>query len=315
MPPALDHFADRLSAAVERAGTPLCVGLDPRLDRLPDGLVAGHLEKHPGEPLRGAAEAIFEFCSRVLETVSGEVGVIKLQNAYFETVGPHGLDVFCRLIRRVRELGLIAISDSKRGDIGTSSAAYATAHLGNVIVGGDEVEVIGADAVTVNPYFGIDGVEPFVREAVENGRGIFVLVKTSNPSGVEVQDLSSGSRKVYEEVAGHVWDWARDHLGRCGYSAVGAVVGATYPTQLAELRREMPGAIFLVPGFGAQGGRAEDVRQAFDEEGRGAIINSSRGIIFAYRQPRHRGLPPERFEEAVLAATRSAKEQIAAALS
>ncbi len=309
-----NHFADRLNSAVEEAGTPLCVGLDPRLDQLPDGLVAKHLEKHPGDPLRGASEAIFEFGSRVLEAVSSEVGVIKLQNAFFEVVGPPGLDVFCRLIKRVRELGMIAISDSKRSDIGSSSAAYATAHLGRVDIAGEGIEVIGADAVTVNPYFGTDGVEPFVQEAVEHGRGIFVLVKTSNPSGVEVQDLHSGSRKVYEEVADRVWDWARRYVGKCGYSAVGAVVGATYPEQLPSLRAEMPGAIFLVPGFGAQGGKAEDIKLAFDEKGRGAIINSSRGIIFAYRKPEHEGLPPERFEEAVLAATRSAKEQIAAVL-
>ncbi len=309
-----NHFADRLTAAVERAKTPLCVGLDPRLDQLPDGLVARHLDAHRGEPLVAAAEAIFEFGSRVLEAISGEVGVVKLQNAFFEVVGPPGLDVFCRLIRRVRELGMIAISDSKRSDIGSSSAAYATAHLGKVSIGESKLEVIGADAVTVNPYFGTDGVEPFIQEAVRNGRGVFVLVKTSNPSGVEVQDLHAGSRRVYEEVADRVWAWARRHVGKCGYSAVGAVVGATYPEQLPGLRAEMPGAIFLVPGFGAQGGKAEDVALAFDESGRGAIINSSRGIIFAHRKPEHEGLPSERFEEAVLAATRSAKEQIAAAL-
>jgi orotidine-5'-phosphate decarboxylase len=209
---------------------------------------------------------------------------------------------------------MVAISDSKRSDIGSSSAAYAVAHLGAVSIGDRDLEVIGADAVTVNPYFGTDGVEPFIEEAVRRGRGVFVLVKTSNPSGVEVQDLKAGSRKVYEEVADRVWDWARRHLGECGYSAVGAVVGATYPEQLPSLRAEMPGAIFLVPGFGAQGGKAEDVALAFDEKFRGAIINSSRGIIFAHEKPEHRDLPPERFEEAVLAATRNAKAQIAAAL-
>lgn len=312
---AIEHFADRLTAAVERAGSPLCVGLDPRLDQLPAGLLSRHVQAHPGDPLRAAGEALYEFGSRVLEAVAGEVAVVKLQNAFFEVAGPPGLDAFARLIQRARNLGFIAISDSKRGDIGASSAAYATAHLGALSVGGAEVESIGADAMTVNPYFGSDGVEPFIREAVRRGRGIFVLVKTSNPSGVEVQDLRSGSRKVYEEVADRVWDWARRHMGACGYSAVGAVVGATYPEDLPGLRAEMPGAIFLVPGFGAQGGSADDVVLAFDEKLRGAIVNSSRGIILAYQQPEHQDLSPERFEEAILAACRSAKAQIAAALA
>jgi orotidine-5'-phosphate decarboxylase len=310
----LGHFADRLVAAVERAGSPLCVGLDPRLDLLPEGMIERHLEAHPGQPLTGAAEALCEFCSRVLEAVAAEVGVVKLQNAFFELAGPPGLDAFIRVIRRARELGLVAISDSKRGDIGSSSAAYAAAHLGALALPGGETEVIGADAVTVNPYFGSDGVEPFIEEAVRRGRGVFVLVKTSNPSGVEFQDLRAGSLKVYEQVADRVWDWARRHLGQSGYSAVGAVVGATYPEQLPKLRAEMPGAIFLVPGFGAQGGRAEDVALAFDDTGRGAIVNSSREIIFAHRKPEHAGLPAARFEEAVLAATRAAKAQIDAAL-
>ena len=312
-----EHFADRLTAAVERTRTPLCVGLDPRFDQLPAGMLERHLEAHPGEPLAGAAEALYEFGSRILDALSGEVGVVKLQNACYEIAGAPGLDAFARLIKRARELGFIAISDAKRADIGSSSAAYAAAHLGCVTLGGVEVEPIGADAVTVNPYFGSDGVGPFIKEAVRRGRGIFVLVKTSNPSGAEVQDLSSGSRKVYECLADRVWDWARRHLGECGYSAVGAVVGATYPQELLSLRAEMPGAIFLVPGFGAQGGKAEDAAAAFDEKHRlrGAIINSSRGIIFAYRKPEHAELPPERFEEAVLAAAREAKAQIAAALA
>jgi orotidine-5'-phosphate decarboxylase len=308
------HFADRLVAAVERAGTPLCVGLDPRLDLLPDGMLKRHLEARPGEKLAAAAEALYEFSSRVLEAVAGEVGAVKLQNAFYELAGPPGLDAFVRTIRRARELGLVAISDSKRGDIGSSSAAYATAHLGALALPGGEIEVIGADALTVNPYFGSDGVEPFIEEAVRRGRGVFVLVKTSNPSGVEFQDLRAGSLTVYEQVADRVWDWARRHMGQSGYSAVGAVVGATYPEQLPNLRAEMPGAIFLVPGFGAQGGRAEDVALAFDDSGRGAIINSSRDIIFAHRKPEHAGVPASRFEEAVLAAARAAKVQIDAAL-
>jgi orotidine-5'-phosphate decarboxylase len=309
------HFADRLIAAVERARTPLCVGIDPRLDQLPAGMLERHLARHPGELLVAAAEALYEFSDRVLAVVAPEVGVVKIQNAFFEQAGPPGFDAFCRTVRRAQALGLVAISDAKRADIGSTSAAYAAAHLGALSVGGAEVEPVGADALTVNPYFGSDGVAPFIAEAVRRGRGIFVLVKTSNPSSAELQDLRSGSRLVYERLADRVWEWARAHLGESGYSAVGAVVGGTFPQELSKLRAEMPGAIFLVPGFGAQGGKAEDVVAAFDEKRRGAVINSSREIIFAYRQGEAQGLPPERFEEAVLAACRSAKAKLAAALA
>ncbi len=308
------HFADRLVAAVDRAGTPLCVGIDPRPDHLPAGMLDRHLASSPGEPLAAVAEAYYEFSSRVLAAVAGEVGVVKVQNAFFEQAGAPGFDAFCRVIRRARELGMIAISDAKRADIGSTSAAYAAAHLGVLSAGGAEVEVVGADALTVNPYFGSDGVAPFIEEAVRRGRGIFVLVKTSNPSSVELQDLRSDARPVYERLAARVGEWAGAHLGECGYSAVGAVVGATFPQELAALRAAMPGAIFLVPGFGAQGGKAEDTVPAFDARGRGAVINSSREIIFAFRKPEHKGLAADRFEDAVLAACRSAKAQIAGAL-
>lgn len=309
---AVQHFADRLVAAVGRAGTPLCVGIDPRLDWMPEGLLEKHLNARPGEPLAAAAEALYEFSSRVLEAVAPEVGVVKVQNAFFELAGGPGLSAFSRVVQRARELGLVVISDSKRADIGSTSAAYAAAHLGSLRVGEREVEPIGADALTVNPWFGSDGVAPFVEEAVRRGRGIFVLVKTSNPSSCEIQDLRSGSLRVSEHLADRVWEWARGHLGACGYSAVGAVVGATFPQELSELRREMPGAIFLVPGFGAQGGKAEDAAAAFDEHGRGAVINSSREIIFAWRKKPGSG---SRFEDAVVEAARLAKAQIAAALA
>ncbi len=310
-----DHFADRLTLAVEKAGTPLCVGIDPRLDQLPVGMLEKHLAAHPGEPLQAAGQALYEFGSRILDVVAAEVGVVKLQNAFFEMAGPPGMEAFIRIIARARQAGIITISDSKRADIGSSSAGYATAHLGCTQIGKHSVEVIGADSLTVNPYFGSDGVSPFIEEAVKHGRGIFVLVKTSNPSGAELQDLKSGSRAIYEHMADRVWEWARNHVGQCGYSAVGAVVGATCPSQLPALRQEMPGAIFLVPGFGAQGGKAEDVALAFDEKGRGAIVNSSRGIIFAYQQSKYSDLPPEKFEQAVLAATLEAKTQLAQALT
>jgi orotidine-5'-phosphate decarboxylase len=309
---ALDHFADRLVAAVERSGTPLCVGIDPRLDWLPAGMLERHLAAHPEDPLAAAAEALHEFSCRILEAVAPEVGVVKIQNAFFELAGGPGLSAFCRVVRRARDLGLVVISDAKRADIGSTSAAYAAAHLGTLRVGDREIEPIGADALTVNPYFGSDGVAPFIEEAVRRGRGIFVLVKTSNPSSSELQDLRSGSLRVCEHLADRVWEWARGHLGTCGYSAVGAVVGATFPQELSTLRREMPGAIFLVPGFGAQGGKADDAAAAFDEHGRGAIINSSREIIFAWRK---KPGSDARFEDAVVEAARQAKAQIAAALS
>jgi orotidine-5'-phosphate decarboxylase len=272
----MQNFADRLIEAIESKGSCVVVGLDPRLDSLPEGLRAG-----PGAT---AAEAVLEFNRRVIRAVAPHAVAVKPQSAFYEALGWEGVRSYAETIRFAQEHELLVIADVKRGDIGSTAEAYAEAHL----------DRFGADAVTVNPYLGIDSIAPFVKRA-KDGKGIFVLVKTSNPSSVDIQDLESGERKVYEHVADLVERWGAGCRGTSGYSAVGAVVGATFPQTAAELRRLMPHAIFLLPGYGAQGATAEDCRSSFDADGRGAIVNSSRGILYAFAKPEKAGLPWEEY--------------------
>jgi orotidine-5'-phosphate decarboxylase len=269
----MTHFADRLAAAVRARGNPLCVGLDPRWEALPLEV----RRRHDGGTPAAVAAAYEEFCGRVLEVVAPLVPVVKPQMAFFEACGPEGLAVLQRLLRKARGLGLLTILDGKRNDIASTAAAYADAAFA----------VWEADALTVNPYPGRDAVEPFLHSARRSGGGVFVLVRTSNPGAGLFQDLlvsggDSHPRPLYRRVGEAVAGWARENLGVCGLGDVGAVVGATYPSELAELRRALPEAIFLVPGFGAQGGTAADVAAAFRPDGLGAIVNSSRGILFPF---------------------------------
>lgn len=268
------NFADALLAACRRKESQVVVGLDPRLDRLP-------AEFRPAGPEARAAESVLAFNRAVIEAVADSAVAVKCQIAFYEQLGCEGMTAYAATVRYAREHGLIVIGDAKRGDIATTAAAYAAAHLGGGEGGADDFVV---DAVTVNPYLGSDGVLPFLETALATGRGLFVLVKTSNPSSVEVQDLDCGGAPVYEHVAGLVSAWGEPHRGPGGYSPVGAVAGATFPEELARLRTLMPHAPLLVPGFGAQGGGVEDVLPAFDSDGLGAIVNSSRGIIFAWKR-------------------------------
>jgi len=274
----MNHFADRLWDAVRRKGNPLCVGLDPRWESLPDEV----RRRHGGDSLDAVAAAFEEFCLRVLDLVAPLVAVVKPQSAFFELCGPAGMLALQRVLRRARELGLITILDSKRGDIASTAAAYAEAALGGVDIGGRHFDVWDADAVTVNPYLGDDAVRPFLKAARRAGRGVFVLVRTSNEGARLFQDLqvTQAGRPVFEVVGETVRAWSREHLGRSGYGDVGAVVGATYPAELSRLRQLMPEVPFLVPGFGAQGGRADDVLPALNADGLGAVINSSRGVLY-----------------------------------
>jgi orotidine-5'-phosphate decarboxylase len=256
----MDHFADRLAAACWAKGNALCVGLDPRWELLPRQLREG--------ASRAAAYEIF--CGRVLEIVAPLVPVVKPQMAFFEACGPDGLAVLQRLIRRARDLGLLTILDGKRNDIASTATAYADAAF----------EVWDADALTVNPYLGRDAVEPFLQSARRLGRGVFVLVRTSNAGAGLFQDLPCEGRPVFLHVAEAVGSWARENPGRCGFGDVGAVVGATHPAELAAVRAALPAVVFLLPGFGAQGGTAGDTAAAFRADGLGAVVNSSRGILF-----------------------------------
>ena len=297
-------FADRLETAVRRCGTPVLVGIDPHLDMLPEGVIPSEGLSHAS----GQAVAVERFCRAVIDVVAPLVAAVKPQSAFFEQIGPAGMAVLAKVIKYAQEKGLLVVLDVKRNDIGSTAAAYARGFLGR----GDR-SAWGADAMTVSPYLGDDSLEPFVDVAFERGAGVFVLVKTSNRGGGVFQDLMADGQPLYCHVAQHVEHLALKTTGTCGYGAVGAVVGATYPEQLERLRDEMPHAWFLVPGFGAQGGTARGVAAAFDEHGKGAIVNSSRGLIFAYRRDEYaERFGPARWQEALEAATREMIEQLRA---
>jgi orotidine-5'-phosphate decarboxylase len=275
------HFADRLIEAVRLAKNPVLVGIDPRPEDLPTGFLA----KFPGEHRSAVAGALRAFGDGVVDVVAPRVPAVKFQSAYYEAYGPEGLAALHATAAHARSRGLMVLIDGKRNDIGSTAEAYAQAYLGRVRVGDRSEQAWDCDALTVNPYLGSDGVAPFVRTAAAEGKGLFVLVRTSNASAGEFQDLVADGRPLYRHVAEHLARWAAPERGASGYSLVGAVVGATYPAQLAELRALLPGVLFLVPGYGAQGGTAADVAAAFDPDGLGAIVNNSRGLAFAYKQP------------------------------
>jgi orotidine-5'-phosphate decarboxylase len=272
------HFADRLAAAIRARGNPLCVGLDPRWESLPVEV----RNRHGNRTLGAVAAAYEEFCTGVVDLVAPLVPVVKPQSAFFEACGPEGMVVLQRLLARARSLGLLTILDSKRNDIASTATAYADAAFGGTVLAGRTYPVWEADALTINPYLGRDAVEPFLRSARRVGAGVFVLVRTSNPGSGQFQDLESGGRPLYQHIGAAVANWARENLGACGLGDVGAVVGATYPAELTVLRQAMPEVVFLVPGYGVQGGSAADAAGAFRPDGLGAIVNSSRGILFPF---------------------------------
>ncbi len=273
-------FAERLVEVVKRAKTPLCVGLDPRWDQIPL-VVRQPFGGAIPDSLEAVALAYEIFCGRVLELVAGKVGVVKFQAAFFEQCGSSGFAALERLLNQSRALGLFTIQDGKRNDIASTATAYAEAAFGGPTFGGKRFVVDSIDAITVNPYLGTDAVEPFLQQARSYQGGIFILVRTSNPGAGLFQDLLCPEEKLYRHVAKMVESLNRGHLEPCGYGDVGAVVGATYPAELAELRHLMPNTLFLVPGFGAQGASAGDLAGAFRHDGTGAVINSGRAITFA----------------------------------
>ena len=286
------HFGDRLAAAVRRSHTPVLVGLDPRYASLPAPLRTSAATDYAGQ-----AEAFRLFCRGVIDVVADLVPAVKPQAAFFEQLGPPGMTALADVIAYARGKGLLVIVDGKRNDIGSTATAYAEAYLG-------DSSAWGGDALTVSPYLGEDSLSPFVETAGQRGAGIFVLVKTSNPGGGMFQDLQADGRPIYRHVAEYVERVAAQTAGESGYGIAGAVVGATYPEQSVELRASMPHTWFLVPGFGSQGATARDVAGAFDENGLGAIVNNSRGIIFAHAKSEYAGFGAQRWQEAVEAATR-----------
>lgn len=290
----------RLMEKIRETGAPVCVGLDPMLDYIPEHVLKKAFADY-GETLEGAAEAVWQFNKEIIDHTCDLIPAVKPQIAMYEQFGVPGLAVYQRTVEYCRQRGLLVIGDVKRGDIGSTSGAYATGHLGRVRVGSRLIPGFDTDFVTVNPYLGTDGVKPFVEACNVFDKGMFVLVKTSNPSSGEFQDRLIDGRPLYEWVAKKVVEWGADSM-EGSYSNVGAVVGATYPEMLRELRALMPRACFLVPGYGAQGGTAEALKYCFDADGLGAVVNSSRGIITAYQKPQYAGYGARNFGEAARAA-------------
>ena len=313
-PKPKSHFGDRLVEAIKAKGNPVCVGLDPRLSQIPEHIKVEAIQK-TNDGFEGAAQAFLEFNKGIIDAVADLVPCVKPQIAFYEQYGSYGFRAFEQTCKYAEDKGLMVIADVKRNDISSTAEAYANAYLGEVEVFDESLPGMNVDAVTVTPYLGYDGIKPFVKVCRAFGKGVFVLLKTSNPSSGDLQDQwldekvsegfgSGGRMKNYELMAHLIESWGADEVGEFGYSSVGAVVGATYPKQAAELRALMPHTFFLVPGYGVQGGFADDVKPCFNADGLGAIVNSSRGIIFAYEQAEYaKSYPPRAYDQAARAAT------------
>lgn len=287
---------NKLVEKIQKTGAPIVVGLDPMLSYVPE-----HIQKKAfaeyGETLEGAAEAIWQFNKAIVDATYDLIPAVKPQVAMYEQFGLEGMKAFKKTVDYCHEKDLVVIGDVKRGDIGSTSEAYAVGHLGKVQVGNNSFSGFDEDFATVNPYLGSDGIKPFIKVCKEENKGLFILVKTSNPSSGEFQDRMIDGRPLYEWVGERVSEWGKEHMGD-SYSYIGAVVGATYPEQGKVLRKVMPKTFILVPGYGAQGGRGKDLVHFFNEDGLGAIINSSRGIIAAYKQEAYSGFGAENFADA-----------------
>lgn len=304
---------NKLVANIKKTNAPIVVGLDPMLNYIPE-----HVQKKAfaefGETLEGAAEAIWQFNKEIVDKTYDLIPAVKPQIAMYEQFGIPGLEAFKKTVDYCKEKGLVVIGDIKRGDIGSTSAAYAVGHLGHVQVGSKSYAPFDEDFVTVNPYLGSDGVNPFIDICKEENKGLFILVKTSNPSSGEFQDQLIDGRPLYELVGEKVATWGEAHMGD-EYSYIGAVVGATYPEMGKVLRKVMPKSYILVPGYGAQGGQGKDLVHFFNEDGLGAIVNSSRGIIAAYKQEAYAKFGAENFGDASRAAVEAMVADISNALN
>ena len=291
---------NKLILNIKRTKAPIVVGLDPMLSYIPEHIKAAAFAEF-GETLEGAAEAIWQFNKEIVDKTYDLIPAVKPQIAMYEQFGLPGLMTFKKTVDYCKEKDLVVIGDVKRGDIGSTSSAYAAGHLGRVQVGSKSHAPFDEDFVTVNPYLGSDGVNPFVKVCGEEKKGLFILVKTSNPSSGEFQDKLIDGRPLYELVGEKVAEWGLSCMGE-DYSYIGAVVGATYPAMGKALRKIMPKSYILVPGYGAQGGKGADLVHFFNEDGLGAIVNSSRGIIAAYKQEKYGMFGDENFGEASRAA-------------
>jgi len=303
---------NKLIANIKKTQAPIVVGLDPTMKLIPEFIIKKAIKEH-GETLNAAGAAIWEYNKGIIDAIYEYIPAVKPQIAMYEQFGMPGLDAFDKTVRYCKQKGLVVIGDIKRGDIGSTSTAYAIGHLGSVKIGSTVCRGFDEDFVTVNPYLGSDGVKPFIEVCKEEKKGIFVLVKTSNPSSGEFQDQLIGNRKLFELVGEKVNEWAGECMGD-EYSYVGAVVGATYPEEGKLMREVMPKSFILVPGYGAQGGKGKDLVHFFNKDGLGAIVNSSRGIIGAYQQQQYASYGEEGYADAALAAVKAMKEDISQAL-
>ena len=305
---------NKLINKIQKTKAPIVVGLDPMLSYVPE-----HIQKKAfaeyGETLEGAAEAIWQFNKEIVDKTYDLIPAVKPQIAMYEQFGIEGLKAYKKTVDYCKSKDLVVIGDIKRGDIGSTSAAYAVGHLGKVQVGSKTYAGFDEDFATVNPYLGSDGVKPFIDVCKQENKGLFILVKTSNPSSGEFQDQKIDGKPLYELVGEKVAQWGEEHMGESGYRYVGAVVGATYPEQGEILRKVMPKSFILVPGYGAQGGKGKDLVHFFNEDGLGAIVNSSRGIIAAYKQEAYAKFGAENFGDASRAAVEAMIADIQGALT
>lgn len=298
---------------IQKTNAPIVVGLDPMLKYIPEQIQKAAFAEY-GETLKGAAEAIWQFNKGIVDAVADLIPAVKPQVAMYEQFGVEGMIAYQKTVDYCKEKGLVVIGDVKRGDIGSTSEAYAVGHLGRVQVGENRIPAFNEDFVTVNPYLGSDGIKPFLKICREEHKGIFVLVKTSNPSGGEFQDRLIDGKPLYELVGEKVAEWGDEVMG-CSYSYVGAVFGATYPEMVPVMRKIMPKAYFLVPGYGAQGAKGADLVDFFNPDGLGAIVNSSRGIIAAWQQEKYAKFGAECYADASRQAVKDMIEDISGALA
>lgn len=303
---------NKLISKIQKTNAPIVVGLDPMLSYIPAHIQEKAFAEY-GETLEGAAEAIWQFNKGIVDATCDLIPAVKPQIAMYEQFGLPGIAAYKKTIDYCKEKDLVVIGDIKRGDIGSTSAAYAVGHLGKVQVGSKSYAAFDEDFATVNPYLGTDGVKPFIDVCKEENKGLFILVKTSNPSSGEFQDRLIEGRPLYEWVGEMVAKWGEEHMGD-SYSYIGAVVGATYPEMGKVLRRIMPKTFILVPGYGAQGGKGADLVHFFNEDGLGAIVNSSRGIIAAYKQEKYAAYGAENYADASRAAVEDMIADISGAL-
>ena len=305
---------NKLVDKITKTQAPIVVGLDPMMKFIPEHIKAAAFKEY-GETLAGAGEAIWQYNKAIVDATYDLIPAVKPQIAMYEQFGIEGLIAFKKTVDYCKSKDLVIIGDVKRGDIGSTSEAYAVGHLGKVTVGSNQYYGFDEDFATVNPYLGSDGIKPFVNVCKEENKGLFILAKTSNPSSGEFQDKLVDGKPLYEVVAEKIAEWGADHMGSCGYSYIGAVVGATYPEMGKALRKVMPKNYILVPGYGAQGGKGKDLVHFFNEDGLGAIINSSRGIIAAYQQEAYAKFGAENFAEASRQAVLDMQADIAQALA